>query len=163
LAGIALHVPPLRERKSEIEGLARHFLDGAASSSQRPSVPRLSDEVLQRFCQYDWPGNIRELRNVVEQALVLCEGEVILLEHLADELVASTLGPRAVTPPLGVPAPANAQGASHPPSEPLDRDAIVVGLARCAGNQTQAAKLLGISRRTLLRRLDQLQLPRPRK
>src|SRR5262249_7728926 len=92
------------------------------------------------------PGNVRELRNLMERAVVLCTGDVIELHHFCVD-----------SPVVEEPA----QPVAAAPS--AERDALVEALQRCGGNQTQAARLLGISRRTLLARLDQLGLPRPRK
>jgi DNA-binding NtrC family response regulator len=97
---------------------------------------------------HDWPGNIRELRNVVERAAVLCKGPTILPEHLA-------------LPRQARSAPA----ALAPPTDPAqqERARIMKALQACAGNQTQAARVLGISRRTLINRLIEYGIRRPRK
>ena len=148
LAGIALHVPPLRERGEEILPLAQRFLAGTTA--------RLSEATRERLLAYSWPGNIRELRNVMERAALLCGDGEIRPEHLPEGL--------AAPPPPAAPAPADevpAYAALYSDEEQKRR--IVDALDRCRGNQTQAAALLGISRRTLVNRLNRYRLPRPRK
>jgi DNA-binding NtrC family response regulator len=138
LNGITLRVPPLRERREQIPKLARELLERAARGLGR-KPPRLDAEALERLAAHPWPGNVRELRNVVERALVLCD-DVLGPEHLQFD------------------------GAPPVPAEAADeRVRIMDALGRCGGNQTKAAQLLGMSRRTLTNRLNALGLPRPRK
>lgn len=164
LNGISLTIPPLRERVGEIEGLARLFLAQAATlAGRRP--PRLSAEARGALAAHAWPGNIRELKNVMERALVLCTDDLITRAHLPVEKI----GPRAPSTSIAPPPPT----LRAPPAElaPPSRDAgsdeerrrILSALEQCAGNQTHAARLLGISRGTLLARLDLHGLPRPRR
>jgi two-component system response regulator AtoC len=173
---MALFIPPLRERKTEIEGLVRLFSARACRQMQRAKVPSLSAEVLAILHRHTWPGNIRELRNVVDRAVVLCEGTTLLPQHLPPSL-ASGQTPRSIasgTPPGGE-APrrtSNPEPAARGDDEmerlrkeisALELERIRDALAKCAGNQTKAAELLGISRRTLVARLGEYDLPRPRK
>jgi DNA-binding NtrC family response regulator len=109
-----------------------------------------------------WPGNIRELRNVIERAVLLSQSdEAIDLEHLPVEKLS--------TPFAQAGAGASAAAAATRPAAPLstadlaERQRVIDALERCGGNQTQAAKMLGISRGTLLVRLNAFGLPRPRK
>ncbi len=145
LNGFSVVVPPLRERRGEIAPLARAFLAEASRRNALAARPTLTDEALARLLDHDWPGNLRELRNVVERAMLLAEDGVIEPAHLQLG-AASSLPPRA-----GTAAPR------------LDRASVVDALERAGGNQGQAAKLLGISRRTLIYRLEAYGLPRPRK
>jgi transcriptional regulator with PAS, ATPase and Fis domain len=149
LNGISIVVPPLRERASEIAPLARGFVAQAARSLGR-TPPRLASNVIASLERHPWPGNVRELRNVMERAVLLCRGEALTLEHLA-------LGKQEPAPSLAE------RGSNVALGDPGERQRLVDALARCAGNQTQAARLLGISRNTLLSRLDSHGLPRPRK
>ena len=151
LNGIALSLPPLRERLDEIAPLARTFVEEACLAMGRADRPRLGDGALATLLSYQWPGNIRELRNVVERAVLLCDGPEIGREHLPVEKMG------LVVPPLPREAAA--------PLSPNDdgRQRIVDALDECAGNQSQAAKLLGISRATLIRRLAEFNIRRPRK
>jgi DNA-binding NtrC family response regulator len=134
-----LAIPPLRERTSEIAPLAERFLAEASRRLDRREPFAISPEVLAYFAQYPWPGNVRELRNVVERAAVLCTGDVLQPADL----------------------PAHVTGLRRRAGG--ERRRIIDALEQCAGNQTRAAKLLGISLRTLVSRLGEHDIPRPRK
>jgi two-component system, NtrC family, response regulator AtoC len=184
LSGAVLRVPPLRERRSEIEKLAVLFLHRASRMTGRPPA-RLSQQAINWMVDYHWPGNIRELRNLMERTALLCRSPEIRLQDLIDESApAVEIRSRSATgihsdasdpqslantadevtaivepPPLSLaddPARETARLASQ-------RARIMAALERCGGNQTRAARLLGISRATLLRRIASLDLPRPRK
>ncbi|MCU1279864.1 MAG: uncharacterized protein JWM53_3410 [bacterium] len=142
LNGFSLVIPPLRERVGEIEPLARRFLGEACADSGR-AMPVLSAQASGLLRSRQWPGNIRELRNICQRAMLLCTGDVIEPEHFSLSAVATE-----DVPPV---APSN------------EREQVIQALAQCAGNQSRAAKLLGISRKTLVARLDAFGLPRPRK
>jgi DNA-binding NtrC family response regulator len=169
LNGIALVVPPLRERPGEIAGLARAFVDGAARQSGR-AAPGLDPRALAALERLPWPGNIRELRNALERAVLLCGDGPILPEHLPMESVRSTVYARpapsrprlAATPPQGS-APAVPPAPAPADPKEAERQRIAAALEHCGGNQGRAAELLGISRRTLVTRLSEFGLPRPRK
>jgi two-component system, NtrC family, response regulator AtoC len=103
LNGATLVIPPLRERVSEIPDLARAFIGQAARQMGMAAQPALSREALEVLCAYSWPGNIRELRNVVERAVLLCTGGAILPAHLPLEKMRVTLGMRP-TPSALMPA-----------------------------------------------------------
>jgi DNA-binding NtrC family response regulator len=164
LNGIALTIPPLRERPSEVAELARRFIARVSAQLGRAVTPTLSAEALALLEGYRWPGNIRELRNTIERAVVLCAGPAILPEHLPlDRMRAAA--PPAAAPPASAPAtaPPPASGPLRGEIEALERQRIVDALERCAGNQTQAAALLGMPRRTLVAKLVAHNIPRPRK
>jgi DNA-binding NtrC family response regulator len=167
LNGIAITVPPLRNRKDEIAGLARTFVEQVCAGMGRAPAP-IAPDALERLARHDWPGNIRELKNVVERAVVLAQGGTIhapdvMLPQVPEEgsrnhayaVREEAAGPSAPTPP----SPADL----HSDVEALERRRILDALEKSAGNQTKAAKLLGISRRMLLNRLDDYGVPRPRK
>jgi len=164
ISGLVVRIPPLRQRRSEIEPLARHFLRQFCSRSGQYE-PSLLPEAVQMLTGYDWPGNVRELRNVVERAALLAsEGEIrrehVLLEPSAaeaDEAGFEADDFDAVTSVFSQPP---SKGGSSPDTE---RDRIIRALETCGGNQTRAAKVLGISRRTLIKRLEEFNLPRPKK
>jgi two-component system, NtrC family, response regulator AtoC len=196
LNGISLVIPPLRERVSEIPELAQRFIGEAAREAGLPAPPVLSGEAVRWMERYAWPGNIRELRNAVNRAVILVAGGVILPEQLQPESYQPRTG-RGSGRPVG-PGLANAE-ASGAGERPLDkavgaagerlgwpseraagadedgppvglseadleeRQRIIDALTACGGNQTRAARMLGIARRTLTSRLDRLALPRPRK
>ena len=163
LAGITLQIPPLRERPVELALLVEQFVAAACRELDRAAPLAVSPAALQALQRHDWPGNVRELRNVIGRAAVLCAGDEILPEHLPPSL----LNPRAPAPAPAapaVPAEVNAGGRELPDEiRALERARIVEALEKCAGNQGKAAELLGISRRTLVSRLSEFGLPRPRK
>ena len=242
LNGATLVIPPLRERTSEIPDLARAFAAQAARQMGLPSQPALAGDALALMLSYSWPGNIRELRNVVERAVLLCGRGPVLPTHLPLEKMRATISVRPPTmpPPMAMPNPSamNAMfgppmavgpmgpGRSHgatlppphsggattvrrapplvaPPETPLAGDQtmpIMVGdllrathgqalqhggpphqthpgswesddektrileaLTACAGNQTAAARMLGIARRTLINKLELYGISGPRK
>ncbi len=158
LNGIALVVPPLRERRDEIQSFARAFAAAAAEREGR-ATPRFADEAIAAFMSYAWPGNVRELKNVVERAVVLARDGLIARAHLPmDRLSASIV----FASPRGAPEarPAASLGEEI---DSLEKQRILDALEDCGGNQSRAAEQLGISRKTLLRRLDRYGVPRPRK
>jgi DNA-binding NtrC family response regulator len=158
LSGVTLTVPPLRERPTEIEPLARSFLKGANTRFEL-SPRRFSPATLAALAEYRWPGNVRELRNAVERAVLLSPGEVIEPDHLG--LPLGTVGsarPTAFGTTMSI-----AKITPFSSESDRERERITRALAACAGNQTRAAKSLGISRRTLVRRIADLGLPRPRR
>src|SRR5205085_1186125 len=144
----------------------RAFVEEAARRFGRPA-PRLSVDVLEALRAYPWPGNIRELRNVIDRAVLLCNAYAIGVTHLPALRLSTNFAPRrAFRPPAADQQPRGAPPAAEglrSEMAHLERERIVEALARCAGNQTQAALELGISRRTLVKRLSEYGLPRPRK
>jgi transcriptional regulator with PAS, ATPase and Fis domain len=156
LNGITFWIPPLRRRISEIDRLARLFIARASRDAGLAVEPELTDEALGLLLRYHWPGNIRELRNVVERAVYLTTDSAIRREHLPLEVL--------TRPPPAAPPPVAALSSGEPAaSGDDDRSRLIDALLRCGGNQTEAARLLGISRRTLVSRLTTYGLPRPRK
>jgi DNA-binding NtrC family response regulator len=154
LAVFELVVPPLCERKSEIEPLVRKFLSDSAQAGSR-QAPDISADALAMLLHYDWPGNIRELRNVIERALALCSGSTITPEHLPQD----KLGGVPTGASDGVVMPVGPESSEELVAE---RREVEAALEKCAGNQKRAAELLGISRGTLVNRLKQFKIPRPR-
>jgi DNA-binding NtrC family response regulator len=153
---VELRVPPLGQRKNEIEPLVRRSLAALAAETER-KVPDISTAALSLLLNYDWPGNVRELHNVVERAMVLCIGDTITPEHLPlDKLAPAESAPPPASASLGDFIPTATEDAEW------ERQQILDALARCAGNQTRAAKMLGTSRFALMRRLKELEIPRPR-
>jgi two-component system response regulator AtoC len=154
LAGVTLQVPPLRERRGEVDPLIACFVERAASALGRP-VPVVSDDARALLRTHSWPGNVRELRNTIERAILLCDG-VIERAHLPEDRMLRLAG--------GEPAPDEpAPERLRRRAEELERDAIRDALARTRGNQTEAARLLGICRRTLTNKLNLHGFERPRK
>ncbi|HEY8076927.1 MAG TPA: sigma 54-interacting transcriptional regulator [Labilithrix sp.] len=149
LAGIVVTVPPLRERTREIPALARAIVAERAKEAGR-EPPSISDAALALLASYRWPGNVRELANVLARALHAADRE-IRPEHLELLPPAAESMPPSVAPPMSAP----------PASD--ERARIVEALTRANGNQKEAARLLGMTRRVLMYRLDQYAIPRPRK
>src|SRR5205823_13591637 len=119
--------------------------------------PQLTPEALNLLKRYRWPGNIRELRNVIERAVLLAPDRIIGLDALpVEKLSAQMLSDEKARLVAAAPAEPGSQ-------YEVERKRILDALEKCAGNQTLAAKMLGISRRTMLTRLDQYAIPRPRK
>jgi two-component system, NtrC family, response regulator AtoC len=162
LAGATFTIPPLRERKDEVLPLAEQFVASAAGPLGRAFV--LGDEARAWLAQHDWPGNIRELRNACERAVLLSTGSVIEKQHLAIEEPMRPAGRfrSPTTPPPGM-LTADMPSQVRATVAELEKQRILEALDRCAGNQTRAAELLGISRRTLINRLDEYGIARPRK
>ncbi len=151
LNGITITIPPLRDRASEIVSLAEMFAADAAAKQGVPT-PTFSAAVTELLWRYPWPGNVRELKNVVERAVVLAGDEPLDVRHFpADQMRKA----RVVVRP--------AVAGEPPPEATTERDRILAALAHCAGNQSQAAKLVGISRNTFVARLEEYGVARPRK
>lgn len=147
---IPLRLPPLRERGRDVLELAAFFL-GDFSKKMNKAAPRLTEEVEEAFLSYGWPGNVRELRNIIERILILGaspDGYIRLCDLPAEML--ETKGPDAAQS-----AAALKTGVSL--SEMLDsieKDSVVKALAESGGNRTQAAAALGITRFSLIRRMQ---------
>jgi two-component system response regulator AtoC len=149
LNGITLTIPPLRVRRNAIPGLADQFVAAAATRAGR-RLPALSACALAALVHHDWPGNIRELKTVIERALLLCRGDEIGERHIVLE------------PPLDRMADDAVPMSARPAKMVAERDRIMDALAQCDGNQSRAAKVLGVSRATLAYKLAVHRIPRPR-
>ena len=145
LSQIQLRVPPLRERPDDVLALAEFYLQQA-----RPGA-RFSAEVLDLLAEQPWPGNIRELRNVVVQAATMATGEEITVADLPHEM---HMGSGTRTPESGSPVPDSASSNL----DDMEKQAILRALQKCGGHQGMAAEQLGISRRTLSRKLKQFRI-----
>jgi two-component system, NtrC family, response regulator AtoC len=157
LNAMSIVIPPLRERPLEIVPLARRFLHDISERLGR-RTPRVSEAAVAMLQRYTWPGNVRELRNVIERALVVATGDVIDVCDLPEEKMRGSVfsgGDRTARPIVF--------GARKPEVVAEERRQILEALEACGGNQTNAAKLLGIGRRTLINRLEKFSVPRPRK
>jgi len=139
---IVIRLPALRERPEDIPGLVDHFRK-LGNERNRRKVTGFSHAALERLQGYAWPGNVRELENVVEQAVVLCRGEVVDIGDLPEE-VTGDRGPQDV---LRIPVGNTLAEA--------ERELILETLRKANGNKTQAAKMLGIGVRTLYRKLEE--------
>jgi len=137
---VNLHIPPLSERRDDIPLLAQYFLDRAAGVMGR-TVRAISDEALALLKRYDFPGNVRELENIVERGVALCQGDTLEAAHLPDDL--RDLAIRAFRRREGRVASLEEQ----------EREYIQWVLEEAHGNQTLAAQMLGIDRVSLWRKL----------
>ncbi|MET0791673.1 MAG: sigma 54-interacting transcriptional regulator [Polyangiaceae bacterium] len=187
IAGVEFSIPPLRRRLIEIEPLARLFLRNFCELSRLPE-PMITPGAIAALHRYSWPGNVRELKNVMERAPFVCEGGLLTEEHVPQEVfdqenglfdpeydepthVMAPARPFAPGPPAraangiqGAPSTTSALDSSrHAIDSDEERQRVLNALEQCAGNQTRAAKLLGVSRRTLINRLERLNMPRPKK
>jgi len=138
-----IRMPPLRERKEDIRPLWETFLQDYARSYGK-EIPDVSDEVAQILEEYRWPGNIREMRNVIHRAVLICEGDSILTEHLPERLAPnrSRQSSREVLLEVGTPL------------REMERRMILQTLAAQANNRTRTAVSLGISRRALYTKMS---------
>ncbi|MGA3188634.1 MAG: sigma-54 dependent transcriptional regulator [Bryobacteraceae bacterium] len=132
LSQIPICVPPLRDRRDDIVPLALHYL------AQQGFSGRFSEPVIEKLCAYDWPGNVRELRNVVMRASVLAQGPEITLEDLPEEFMRTAFS-------TGL--------HQFAALSDLERTAILAALQQSRGHQQKAADHLGISKRTLQRKV----------
>ena len=147
---VEIELPPLRERREDIPLLAQTFLKEFARENAK-KVKEFVPEAMQALMTYVWPGNVRELRTAIEHAVVLCRGEKISLR----DLPASVRGQAAV--PLSGANKAVTLGDDLTVKE-AEKQLIIRALKDCGGNRTEAAKKLGMSRRTLHRKLHLYQL-----
>jgi DNA-binding NtrC family response regulator len=149
---VPVRTPTLRERADDIPRLVHHFATHAAEL-QGGTPPTVAPETMEMLQRYPWPGNVRELANAVERAVLLCRGRVLEPSDLDQQIRQAGLHPPR---PLRVPA----SPASEPPSpndynlDSIERKAIEQALVATGGNRTRAAKLLGISERTLRNKLN---------
>ena len=182
LNGATLVIPPLRERPGEIPTLANAFLTQAARHAGLTRTPGISRQALDCLAGYSWPGNIRELRNMIERAVLLCGDGDILPRHLPLEKMRVTFASAAMQAAPAAPAvravqdeSANATTTTRVSvignnvlrsgpkvSREEEQAHIEHALKACGGNQTRAAKMLGIGRRTLINRVKEFGLVRPR-
>lgn len=153
LGVVVIDLPPLRERIQDLELFVPAFIDEFNRSMGR-KVTGVSSNALELMRRYPWPGNIRELRNVIERAMVLCEGEEIQPAHLPAELsdAYGTLN-RAAASSSRPDLPSNGVSLENVVTD-LERRFIVQALERTNGNQTEAAELLSISRDQLRYRME---------
>jgi two-component system, NtrC family, response regulator AtoC len=144
---MAVHLPPLRERVEDIPLLAQYFMQRFAEEFRKP-VKGLDDAAMQLLMQHPWPGNIRELRNAIERAVLLSQGEL-----LGRDLFLSVQGEVDLDDSFRLP-----HGGVN--LEHLERNLVVQALERTGGNQTQAARLLGLNRDQIRYRIEKFGIAR---
>ena len=138
----AIHLPALRSRPEDVEPLVHHFV-GLFNEKLGRNVGGGTPQLLDIFMRYPWPGNVRELANVIERAMVVCKGTTIMPEHLPPHLFETrpvAVGEAAEMPDLSL--------------EAAEREQILRALQASGGKRIEAARRLGLSRRTLYRKLS---------
>ena len=150
---VKIEMPALIIRREDIVLLANSFLQEFAKENDRPVKP-LSDEALRLLTAYSWPGNVRELRTAIEHGVVMCNDSIIEARHLPNFLDISSIAQRdsLISSKMALDAPAEFN------LHVLETNAIRSALSLAGENRTHAADLLGISRRTLQRKLKELGL-----
>ncbi len=170
---VRIQIPPLRERNEDVRLLVNYFLRKFAQAQKR-APKSISADALIALERYQWPGNVRELENVVHRAIVVTKGEAILLADLPAEVIGKTSVPTPESAALNSQPIPPAAGdfaslakalftlAKHDSKlkviPAVERELIIAALAETSGNQVQAAKLLGITRATLRKRVDKFQI-----
>ncbi|MGA9062055.1 MAG: sigma-54 dependent transcriptional regulator, partial [Terracidiphilus sp.] len=149
---VNLRLPPLRDRREDIPLLAAHFLDRISREHERKFT--LSDEALRTMMRHEWPGNVRELENSLERACALSSGPVLQLGDLPTQLQQQGLEARRAAAAAGEEAGA-AGGPEVKTLAELEREAILGAIRTLHGDKLQAAKLLGIGKTTLYRKLKE--------
>ena len=147
---IPINVPPLRQRRDDIQVLMDYFLTKHGSNAARPM--KLSPEAKKMIMEYAWPGNVRQLESAIERALLLAEGDEITIEDLPVEIRSAAQSEGAggfKLPPEGI------------SFEDLERSLIIQAMEQTGWNITRASKLLGLSFRTMQYRLDKFGIKRP--
>ncbi len=177
---VRIHLPVLRERRSDVRLLVNYFLKKFSQRSKQPPKKVVPD-VLKALEQHNWPGNVRELENVIQRALVMAKGDALTLNDLPAEFVQP--GKAAPAPATAAAKPASGAPVDKPTTAPADlagvaqtlfkwaransqlkvlpameRELIIEALRETDGNQVQAAKLLGITRATLRKRVEKFHI-----
>lgn len=152
---VPIHLPPLRERREDIDALVRYFLM-QFNEKLKKGVTGLTPETLQALRSYAWPGNIRQLENVLERMILMCDGSVLTNADLPDEIEAVAVGKRE-----NGEEPASLKQIVRKQTQSLERDLIEKALEETGGNVTRAAEKLGLSRKGLQLKIKELGLKRP--
>ncbi len=137
---IEIHLPPLRERKEDIPLLIDDFIEHFCSVHGRPKM-RLSEESYQAIMRYDWPGNIRELKNLTERTVIMCQSQAITPDVLPEHIKGAAAHQNSVTVPRGTPL------------REAEKMVVLQTLVSVSNNKSKAAKILGLSRKGLHNKL----------
>ena len=140
---VALQVPPLNDRKEDIPILAQHFLEKFATKNKK-NIKGFTPQSMQKLVKYAWPGNVRELMNAMERAVVLSRAEYIGAEELA-LLMADSPNSSVIEQPVVQ---------ENMPLDEVEKRSILEAINTCGGNKSEAARRLGITRKTLRKKLD---------
>lgn len=186
ISTMQLNLPPLRERRDDIVLLSKYFIRKVSERIGKENIMRLSPESQELLTSLEWRGNIRELQNLIDCIVQLYPGDIILPQYILDNLCGYQLPPRTI-PPVSVSIP-SMTAKSYPSAAPeytpskvqeppaffsaeqdtplparasdVTKEDILAALAKCRNNRSDAAKALGISRRTFYRKLDKLGIQR---
>ena len=151
LSVVGIELPPLRERRDDIPLLTRHFLKQYAGRYGIPDLS-VSEDAMDKMVEYNWPGNVRELQNVIERLAVLAKDNLIRVETLPDELRRA----ESRIASIGLKLPEDGIDL-----EEVEKEILLQALEKHGWNQTQAAKYLNISRKTLIYRMEKFALVPP--
>ncbi len=132
---VKLSLPPLRQHKEDIPMLVAHFVEIFNDKFDK-AIESVYDDVMEEFMRYDWPGNVRELEHAVEYATIICQGSIITLDHLPEDIHAD-------------------EPSSYPKYGVNERESIIKALEQAKWSKSDAAKALGISRATLYRKIKE--------
>jgi DNA-binding NtrC family response regulator len=149
-----IQLPPLRDRQGDIPLLVRHFLD-KFSKKLGKNITGISDQALETVERYPWPGNVRELEHVMERACVLSAGPTISIDSIRLDIAPEAKWTAAPYPDSTGVMPASAEDARK---EPSHTEHLVKALMRAGGNKAKAARMLGIDRSTLYRKIHELRI-----
>jgi transcriptional regulator with GAF, ATPase, and Fis domain len=154
---VPIEIPPLRDRREDIEPLATFLL--ARVGARQGRALRFSPDVLRLLLEHSWPGNVRELENVLEYAVAVCKGQTILPEDLPGEVGAALSPPPAAGSRTHAPAATvRSNGSQRAEADAIDAARIRGALEACRWRRNEAARVLGLSRTTLWRRMRELGL-----
>jgi two-component system, NtrC family, response regulator AtoC len=145
---VEIHLPPLRERTQDIPLLAQHFLRDSAAENGK-DVNAIAPDALELLMAYKWPGNVRELRTAIEHAVVFARGKAVGARDLPQNI---RLGQSSL------PTPVSKMPTSDLNVHEVEKELVVRALKECDGNRSAAARKLGVSRRTLHRKLHEFHL-----
>ena len=137
ISAISVHLPPLRQRREDVPPMARAFLKRVAAQAARP-ISDFTPAAIERLRNYDWPGNVRQLQNEVQRAVLMCEGQMVDLH----DLTVSDASPSAT-----------GSEANFTLMEAMERNKIIEVLKETHGNKLEAARRLGIGRQTLYNKI----------
>ena len=161
---VPIHIPPLRERREDIPLLADHFI-AKFNDRLKKQITAIAPEAIERLVAYNWPGNIRELENLMERTMLFCEGSEIRVSDLPPEVVGAAVTSSAAVPAPGeeagkaaAPGPESLKEAVRVETERVERELIQKALDATGGNVTQAARKLKISRKSLQTKMKELGL-----
>ena len=148
----ALHIPPLRDRIDDIEILARYFIRRLCAR-MKIDMPEPSSESMEALKAYGWPGNVRQLENILERTLMLAKGSIIEIDDLPEEIlkaIESSPSLKNITRKISV----------SPDLETMEKAYIHYVLHQTSWNKTKAAQILGIDLSTLYRKMDRYSIPK---